>query len=147
MTDQAAFLLARYDEDEAVALAANRLPGGRTGSQWVTDAYFERNHATDELDAWCERYWAIRTPMSDGRGVCELVGSGQDGGGCHTAEVAAHIARFGPARVLADIDAKRRIVAEMTGRYLESWTAAQTVLNALCLPHAGHPDYDPAWAL
>jgi hypothetical protein len=47
----------------------------------------------------------------------------------------------------ADLAGKRRIVAEMTGRYLESWTAAQTVLNALCLPFADHPDYDPAWAL
>jgi hypothetical protein len=84
-------------------------------------------------------------------------------------EDAAHIARHDPARVTAECDAKRQIVAalDMTPcpcqqsqrcvvhdssagppefareRYADTTTDA--VLAALTLPYADHPDYRPEW--
>lgn len=64
---------------------------------------------------------------------------------------AEHIARWDPARVLAEVEAKRRIVDrceyEMSGY---AGTGAQVatphlVLRLLALPYAAHPEYDPAW--
>ncbi len=54
---------------------------------------------------------------------------------------------FDPARILAECDAKRRIV-ECASIYTidDSWDAlAVRVLDFLTLPYADHPDYDPAW--
>lgn len=59
--------------------------------------------------------------------------------------VARHVARHDPARVLAEVEAKRQIVSEVTGRYLESWTAVTHILACLALPYADHPDYNPTW--
>lgn len=59
-----------------------------------------------------------------------------------------------PARVLAECEAKRRIVEMRTGAY-DVWTSAEVhaidqhlaiVLRALALPYRDHPDFDPAWA-
>jgi hypothetical protein len=51
-----------------------------------------------------------------------------------------HIARHDPARVLADVEAKRRIV---------EWDAEQPVdrgvLNILASVYADHPDYREEW--
>ncbi len=73
---------------------------------------------------------------------------------------ATHIARWNPARVLAEVEAKRRIID-----YCESaieaggikpgstWNddaagaeVGEAVLHLMALLYAGHPDYDPAWA-
>jgi hypothetical protein len=83
----------------------------------------------------------------------------------------AHYSRHDPARVLAEVDAKRRIVAlhsadprvdHISGRtddgevaclgcnanfqegYAESVGGCPTK-RLLALPYAGHPDYDPGW--
>jgi hypothetical protein len=55
---------------------------------------------------------------------------------------ASHIARWDPARVLAECAAKRRIV-ELVEPYVSRM--AGEVLELLALPYAGHEDYDPAW--
>jgi hypothetical protein len=73
-------------------------------------------------------------------------------------EAAAYdIARNDPARALADVEAKRRIVAEharMAPRYCRTCDYAGeqdgrrygcTTLRLLALPHAGHPDYQEEW--
>ena len=72
-----------------------------------------------------------------------------------------HIARHDPARVLAEVEAKRRIVDEpqpsgnyvyrddgtpacgTCGDYTVEWPC--DTLKLLALPYADHPDYDPAW--
>jgi len=76
-------------------------------------------------------------------------------------EVADHIARHDPARVLAECEAKRRIVGwhgfghecpddgtvaglAPAGWYGESSDECPTLL-ALAMPYADHPDYDEAW--
>jgi hypothetical protein len=69
-----------------------------------------------------------------------------------------HIARHDPARVLADVAAKRRIIAEyagrdqdvdlMLGRYTErqgQWAGLHLAVRLLALPYAGHPDYREEW--
>ena len=73
-----------------------------------------------------------------------------------------HIARHDPARVLADVAAKREVLATLAGQLdpdamagdwsergmmetaMSDW--AEWFLRALARPHADHPDYDPAWA-
>lgn len=62
---------------------------------------------------------------------------------------ADHIARWDPARVLAECDAKRRIVVRC--REMQSASVPMAVhlatrtLADLALPYANHPSYDPAW--
>lgn len=69
----------------------------------------------------------------------------------------AHIARQSPARVLAECEAKRRIVGECGDvidmertseedpRY--AWTAglARRTLWSLAFPYSDHPDFDDQW--
>jgi hypothetical protein len=71
---------------------------------------------------------------------------------------AEHIARHDPARVLAEVNAKRRILDEIVPKVESYWGAVNSewgceyddpdgddVLRLLALPYADHPDYDPAW--
>lgn len=63
---------------------------------------------------------------------------------------AVHIARHDPDRVLAEVEAKRRVI-EMTPvvRGLQDPTAEaqhMLVLAHLASVYAGHPAYDPDWA-
>lgn len=57
-----------------------------------------------------------------------------------TADVVMHIARHDPARVLADVAAKRQIIELVIGAY-----AGYAVLPLLALPFDGHPDYREDW--
>jgi hypothetical protein len=66
---------------------------------------------------------------------------------------AEHIARWDPARVFAECDAKRRIVS-----YADTMTQldrdpartrtgdAWVMLTALAAPYSSHPDYQSEWA-
>ena len=69
-----------------------------------------------------------------------------------------HATRHDPARVLAECDAKRRIVAKAQradvamGTGIDPATAAAAfalteVLHLLALPYRDHPDYREEWAL
>lgn len=169
----AEFLLARIAEDEAVALAASDSPWRTEGSKYVSGAYIisrgggSVSHATE-----------VTTPDAE------------------------HIVRHDPARVLAECEAKRRIVelldyerspghpcahsvpcpscgalaghvclaggevghpstyvhAAREGaafqsmligsggrRPIHSFQPADSVLRALTLPYADHPDYRDEW--
>ena len=55
-----------------------------------------------------------------------------------------HVARHDPARVLAECEAKRRIV-ELWQEFAE-WPV-EMVMYALAAIYADHPDFDPAWRL
>lgn len=70
------------------------------------------------------------------------------------AAVAAHIARHDPARVLAEVDAKRLIIADYQRflaerrRLMGGWDRYPDVsptMAALASVYADHPDYDEAW--
>lgn len=65
-----------------------------------------------------------------------------------------HVVRYGPARVVRDVEAKRRLIA----RCVESiegqgiWgedsqqALAEDTLALLAHPYSDHPDYDPSWS-
>ena len=66
--------------------------------------------------------------------------------------VADHIARHDPARVLADVESKRRIV-ELARENTQRWEAGETqflpddtaCVLQLASVFADHPDYQEAW--
>lgn len=65
-------------------------------------------------------------------------------------EQVAHIARHGPARILAEVEARRLVVAdylrlEAAGNLLERGVI-EDVLRHLALVYADHPDYNPSWS-
>ena len=133
----AEFLLARIAEDEAVAKTAY----GSDPSPWVGDGWL-RNNRGDHLFFTGDG----DTPEAD-------------------EETTRHIARWDPARVLAECEARRQVVQG----YREAWEMAkqlaragqeeeaqavrygrvglESALVALALPYADHPDYDPKWKL
>lgn len=98
MTTLIEFLLARLDEDEAVARSA----GG---------------------DSWCG------------------VSMREEGGA--TREQANHILRWDPARILAEVAFKRKLLGEQGygGGVIAEW-----IQRDMAQVYADHPDYDSAWA-
>ena len=122
------FLKARIDEDEAVA-------------KLIPDAYTE--HAGDCLGTLCEGCGHCMHSSEDCDHDC-----GDDGiSGCCGAMTALppmHV------RVLADCEAKRRIVETANALLVDTCDLqhsceAEDILSALALPYADHPDYDEAW--
>lgn len=121
--DLVEFLTARLDEDEHAARAA-------TPGPWAVDdeSYAEAVRAEDVA----------------------VVAGGRWGGEASVFESTAdalHIARHDPARVLAEVDAKRQLLA-----WVLRWpmrphppSSVDGVLELLALPYADHPDYDEAW--
>lgn len=63
------------------------------------------------------------------------------------ADVLAFVRHNGPARVLADVEAKRRIVERCSavGAMMPSEHLAQGVLHLLAQPYADHADFLPEW--
>jgi len=107
------FLLARISEDEAAALAA-----GSSGD---------------------DQHWWVDGPAKVS-GKWWIYSTGEKFAHEHTAR---HIARHDPARVLAECEAKRRIVELFPSPApVDSWDeAGERVLEMLALPYADHPDY------
>ena len=77
----------------------------------------------------------------------------------HEAVQAEHITRWHPARVLADVEAKRAVVKLHESLSLDGGSklfdrvmlpslqrVTDEVLRLLAQPYADHPDFDPAWA-
>jgi len=130
MTDDLiTFLRARLDEDQAVAQAA-------TAGPWTTMG---------------QRVMAPSPPSTrPGVGMA----AGHAAASADFNETAAHIARHDPARVLAEVEAKRillgdheRFVAErrrMMGGW-DSYPEASPVLTAFAAAYADHPDYREEW--
>lgn len=110
--DLVEFLRARLDDDERDALAASPGP-------WSPNA------EADEVTA------------ADGITVC-------DGFALSNNQLRAtvrHIARHDPARVLAEVEAKRRIIRD----YEQDVFHSTDVLRILAAVFADHPNYNPMW--
>ena len=121
MDDLADFLQARLDEDEWVALAVGT--GPNSPEKWTASQYREG-----------VRPWRID-------GQCSLVVEAVCG------PDAAHVVRHDPARVLREVEAKRRIVDRYAWLREHGDTGgAAWVLPLLAAPYAAHPDYRPEWA-
>jgi hypothetical protein len=157
MNDLAEFLLARIADDEAVArLCAEMFP-----SPWeVADR------------GWRVRIYSANVPdesdhaePGDERApvVMEVEPSRHIDDPRWLSERVEHVRRHDPARVLAECDAKRRIVDAYrelwvlaknfarAGRDEEATTARnmyaglELAMQCLALPYASHHDYRPEW--
>jgi hypothetical protein len=137
--DLAEFLRARLDEDERIAR------GVQDGSppwdgQWIPDG----PHALRTRNG---HVLACSTVTTDGRDLPIDLKPG----------LVEHWARHDPARVLAEVAAKRRLLDETypelqwadsaaAGEWNADQEAALDFLKILALPYAGHPGYRPEWA-
>jgi hypothetical protein len=151
--DLVVFLRARLDEETAAARAAADFGGGIIGPGWRVSG----TH-TDEGGT----YWSITaTAVASGHEqVVEVVGSGMSGGGAHTEQVARHAARHDPARVLREVEAKRRLVERYERAVKVGGSSASGYVRGqdsgyieACLDaigeavaiYADHPDYREEW--
>jgi hypothetical protein len=142
MSDIVEFLLARIAEDEAVARAASPGPWLYTTVGSVGGGtLYDHSRTIGSL--------IYEQPGEhDGRIVRPLLE--------HEADVnGRHIARHDPARILAECEAKRRIVEAWADPFGQ-WNAPQAdaaraqkdyTLRLLALPYADHSDFDPAWRI
>ncbi|MFC8267800.1 DUF6221 family protein [Streptomyces cinereoruber] len=185
MDDLIAFLRARLDEDELWAMEASRRhdsqahPGG-VHWQWVnpeTDTPVTVDPSrgpflTDEEESY---RFSLRSKEQFPTGSVGLLPQFA----IHSAEeipfaAAGHIVRHDPARVLAEVDAKRRVLASYAQAVrvrdeamewvkepvftdpgaagIERWNDARDVahfldpvVRLLALPYASHPDYRDTW--
>lgn len=144
--DLVEFLRARLDEEATVAEAAQR-------------EVAERVCPPLQVDEWAARagHWGVVPWLFSGRAEADLAQWGR-------VEIAglarAHIARHDPARVLAEVEAKRRILDDVLPtmkademRIAGEWgvgsepvrEASDDLLSLLALPYADHPDYRAEW--
>lgn len=175
VTDLVEFLTARYDEDEAVARAATQLPCCEPLGWRAADRWSHRPRGLFTRDDTGGRAITLLTPdypESTDSGV-DLIRA-EDGG--IPLNVADHIVTWDPARVLADIAAKRRILARHSAlhaivepvdggqwcTHCGGWPCThegESVctlcgyddgcpdVRALASPYADHPDFRPEWHL
>lgn len=139
------FLLARIAEDEGVARAAAERPL-RGDERYRLRSIYEPPPIQERVDGVRVSWYR----SDDGW-------SGSDGGSFPAGQ--AHFEHFGPERVLAECEAKRRIVELHAGAHECSvyakgevdncaWVESDetcSTLSLLALPYASHPDYDEAW--
>ncbi|MFD6552782.1 DUF6221 family protein [Streptomyces sp. NPDC058398] len=132
------FLLARFDEDAEMARAwpDDQRDWEVSGARYVTYAASSAQ----------EQVMAIGVGGSTPPGW-ERITVKRDVSG-----LAAHIVRHDPARTLADIESKQRIVANLAAVQLEQSTLrelrsplAEVTLRMLAQPYRDHPDFDPTW--
>lgn len=139
------FLRARLDEDERVA-RSQRVP-----RKWHQGPGDDREWTTAEMVCmWPPEFHTPYERDKHWRGLT-----------VDWPELAEHIARHDPARVLREVEAKRQIVDECAYWYDkvndsateehpqpnlgERLEVALPVLGLLGLPYAGHPDYREDW--
>jgi hypothetical protein len=126
------FLLARIAEDEAVARAA-------TPGRWHADDTYGTVTAAPFTSA---RQAYHRANMED---ECWVIAESMDSGvGDHNL---THIARHNPSRVLAECEAKRRIVRDCADYPDASVTDGLSwrTLTALAAVYADLPDFQDEW--
>jgi len=117
VNDLIEFLLARIADDEAYA----------------RNAFGDHN---DVVPEWSE-IWS---------GAVNIGGNAVDGPELlltNDSQVSRHIERWDPARVLAECEAKRRIVEELREAF--GSRRVGLIFRQLALPYADHPDYDERW--
>jgi hypothetical protein len=140
MVDLLAFLKARLDEDEQAARAAAEETGNPVWEYSGSDVIAEQTGYPGGITYVAVAPWDGDVP----------------------APVGNHIARHDPARVLREVEAKRRILTRYEfvsshgpavdhTRAMDMTTGAQSALRdalrMLALPYTGHEDYREAWRL
>lgn len=164
MSDLVAFIRSRLDEDEAAALATEHVHGGPVTLSWSVAG---RRHL--QFDNGCsEDYMAVRCGNLAFGWDRILIARDEVRGG----PLAEHIARWDPARVLAEVSAKRTILdlheqtecvncedaCRIPGTSCRTchhdeengvWRYDGTcrTLLALTQPFSEHPDWNQDWSL
>lgn len=134
MDDLITWLRAQLDDDERIALAAADQFGGQGGQHWAVNP---------------ERPEVVSAPtVGHGRGVFAVVYPATTNWG-EPVEL-EHVARHDPARVLADIAAKRRILAaheKWCDGYCEAGFDAAHMwsIKALASAYDARPGYREEW--
>lgn len=134
MDDLIAFIRARLDEDEQAARAA--IDQARTNAEW---------HVSDIGDTvlmWPPEPEVAANLRAHGMHHEAQEADGWQGEQILTERLVPHIARHDPARVLAEVRAKRSILAEYTDGDCD--IALPHVL-AIAAIYADHPDYREEW--
>jgi hypothetical protein len=126
-----AFLRDRITEDEAAARAAS--PGGR----WQVQETGTHGHGIVSIDE--HEYGLPEYPAS----VFDDE-SGAIGPGVLTMQ---HIARWDPARVLAECKAKRLVLDQLDLSFEDYYlgSTGEAVVSEMAAVYDDHPDYDPDW--
>ncbi len=130
MDDLITFLRAQLDEDERIARAASPGPW-----EWLTE---NGEPWQPKPDGWLDY-------------TGEYLGVGKDSGtlfgpGMTPHADAVHIAAHDPARVLREIEAKRRIVDRYAWLREHGDTGGTAwVLPLLALPYADRPGFQESW--
>lgn len=147
MDDLVQWLRAQLDEDERTARAATPGPWWHNpGKQWLGPEAFEKYDLREG-----EEFVGYGGPHPF-TGAVASTGPASNAQGMMDA---AHIARHDPARVLSEIDAKRRLLALHARAHHQcvtedgptQWHAADpcTTLRLLALPYADRPGYREEW--
>lgn len=145
------FLLARIAEDETMARAA--VNPDRPGTHWQWCRYDDdavvSSPRWEDMPVWLRSVEEFPTTSGVGDLPAFLLNHVE----VDEPIALPHIARHDPARVLAECEAKRRIVALHRGK--PPWREALPecaecgyrspceTLRILALPYADHPDHDP----
>ena len=147
MDDLAAFLRARLDKDAEAARLAEAV-GPSPWCESVEDGSYTNQRS--DLDGVGLVRAADSVGLWDREQSCTLSMAGV---------TATHVAHHDPARVLAEVEAKRRIVARYEEAVAEAaqedrlaaatWRPVvmilEPVLRDLAQVHAEHPDYRQEW--
>lgn len=143
MTGLVEFLTARLDEDERIARTAIAGPWAVAPNGEVYAPGFDREVQLSRGKFMTEHLYVT----SDSEGLSASV----------LEEEAVHIARHNPARVLAEVAAKRSLIGEiesyeakiegewgsgLAGSGFGDWESA---LRFLAAPYADHPEFDESW--
>lgn len=147
------FLNDRLDDDEQAARAADAVDP----APWTADLY---DGGTNQRG---DQHGSGLLIAADGEALWDCEGAAVL---CMSRPAAVHAARWDPARVLAEVAAKRRIL-ELHDRFSQPQQMAKgrvwacgtcgsvddsptewpcDTLRLLALPFAGHPDYRADWA-
>jgi hypothetical protein len=137
MDELLAFLRARLDEDEQAARDA----------MWCEDAGTWRTEPTPYGTRGAAQRWYIEDSLEDGV-VSHVDPQASDDEG-----VARHIVRHDPARVLREVEAKRRLLEQFrlrgdsVRRTVQPATGGvwDDLLRMFALPYADHNDYREKW--
>ena len=138
--DLIAFLKARLDEIEATAKAA-------TGTAWAWEATGDKDNSWAAGHVEGEDGCPLSGEIEHGQGividgVCESING-------NLAD-AAHIARHDPARVLRDVEVKRKLIAEYedchnTGNSPDHYDGYWDAVVRFAAIDRDHPDYQQEW--
>lgn len=157
MTDIIEFLRARLDEDEQVARDAVSATWGVGSTQKVEwgpmKPWSEGTYRDVQGQIWPQQWTDdashIYSAAPEKRMVADMTDSYTRPKNKPNAQ---HIARWDPARVLAEVEAKRTVLDVLARCANIKWTGtyavveeARRALHALTLPYVDHPDYDPTW--